>query len=44
MPNGVRFVGVGYRPAASTARPEALATTRRWLARVCWLCGLRSEL
>lgn len=44
MPNGVRFVGVGFRPAASTAWSEALAANGRWLDQARWLCGLRSAL
>lgn len=44
MPEGVRFVGVGLRPAASTAFSEALAANRCCLDQVRWLVGLRSAL
>jgi hypothetical protein len=34
MPKGVRFVGVGFRPAASTALSEALVANRCCLDQV----------
>jgi hypothetical protein len=44
MPKGVRFVGAGLRPAASTALSEALAANSRCLDQVRWLYKLRSAL
>jgi hypothetical protein len=44
MPNGVRSVGGGIHPAASTALSEALAANRRCLDQASGLCGLRSAL
>jgi hypothetical protein len=44
MPNGVRFVGVGFGTAISPALPQGLVANRRCQDRVGWLCGLRSAL
>ena len=44
MPKGVRFVGVGFRPAVSSPLSEALATNRCCLDQVRRLYGPRSAL